>query len=182
MNILQRRRKWTTLWSVPSPMPVLAMLILIALIPEHRDRTNLLTARRNFYGTLNIRQYGDVENDEYARRNLHNGRILHGIQFLQPEKQRIPTTYYAPHSGIGLTLTNLGEEPLRVATVGLGTGTIAAYSEEGDYYCFYEINPEVMDIAQNYFTFLSDTKAEVHKLNRATPVCRWNSNRLRTMT
>jgi hypothetical protein len=162
MNILQRRRRWTTLWSVLAPMPLLAMLILVALIPEHRERANLLTARRNFYGTLNIRQYGNVEDDEYARRNLHNGRILHGIQFLQPDKRRIPTTYYAPHSGIGLTLTNLGDGPLRVATVGLGTGTIAAYSEQGDYYCFYEINPEVKDIAQTYFTFLSDTKAEVH--------------------
>jgi hypothetical protein len=179
MNILQRRRRWTTLWSVPAPMPLLAMLILIALIPEHRERLNVIVARRNFYGTLNITQNGTAEEDEFARRNLHNGRILHGVQFLQADKRRIPTTYYAPHSGVGLTLSNLGDGPLRVATVGLGTGTIAAYSEEADYYCFYEINPEVMDVAQSYFTFLSDTQAEVHvelgdarlSMEQQTPQC-----------
>ena len=91
----------------------------------------MIVARRNFYGTLNVTQHGTAEEDEFARRNLHNGRILHGVQFLQPDKRRVPTTYYAPHSGVGLTLSNLGDGPLRVATVGLGTGTIAAYSEEG---------------------------------------------------
>ena len=51
--------------------------------------------------------------------------------------------------------------PLRVATVGLGTGTIAVYGREGDYYCFYEINPgRRADLAQ-YFTFLSDCPAAV---------------------
>ena len=161
-NVLQRRRHWTTLWSVLAPMPMLAMLMLIVIIPEHRSRENSIAARRNFYGTLSVTQFGATDS-EYLRRNLYNGRILHGVQFRQPDKRRIATTYYAPHSGIGLTLTNLNSsEPLRVATVGLGTGTIAAYSQQGDYYCFYEINPEVVDIAKNYFTFLGDSPGEVH--------------------
>ena len=48
-----------------------------------------------------------------------------------------------------------------MATVGLGTGTIASYCEPGDYYCFYEINPDVIDIARKYFTFLSDSPGKV---------------------
>ncbi len=95
-----------------------------------------------------------------ARRNLYNGRILHGIQFQRSNRRREPTTYYNFDSGIGLTLQCLnGDDPLRVATVGLGTGTIAAYSEAGDYFCFYEINPDVIDIARQYFTYLSDSPA-----------------------
>ncbi|MFW6171049.1 MAG: spermidine synthase, partial [Planctomycetota bacterium] len=62
-----------------------------------------------------------------------------------------------------LTLTNLLQaRPLRVAVVGLGAGTVASYGMTGDYYCFYEINPDVIDIAQRHFTFLRDSPAEIH--------------------
>ena len=108
----------------------------------------MLVARRNFYGVLSVTEYGGADSED-LRRNLYNGRILHGVQFRQPDKRRIPTTYYTPESGVGLALVNMAVAgPLRVATVGLGTGTIAAYGQQGDYYCFYEINPEVEEIAQ----------------------------------
>jgi len=61
-----------------------------------------------------------------------------------------------------LALVNLAVSgPLRVAAVGLGTGTIAAYGQQGDYYCFYEINPEVEAIARQFFTYLTDCPATV---------------------
>ncbi len=106
-----------------------------------------LVARRSFYGVLHVTE-DDVDTDD-AHRNLLNGRILHGVQLIAPDRLREPTTYYAQDSGVGLAITNLrsGLESIRVATVGLGTGTIASYSEAGDYYCFYEINPDVIDIA-----------------------------------
>ena len=31
----------------------------------------------------------------------------------------------------------------------------------GDYYCFYEINPNVRELASTYFSYLGDTPAEV---------------------
>jgi hypothetical protein len=48
-----------------------------------------------------------------------------------------------------------------VDAVGLGVGTLAAYVGPGDSICFYEINPAVIDIAENgkWFTFLSYCRA-----------------------
>jgi spermidine synthase len=47
--------------------------------------------------------------------------------------------------------------------VGLGVGTMAAYGEKGDLVKFYEINPQVEQIARRHFFYLADTpaKAEV---------------------
>ena len=50
--------------------------------------------------------------------------------------------------------------PLRVATVGLGVGTLATYARAGDQYRFYEINPDIPRLAQKYFTYLSDCRGE----------------------
>lgn len=161
--VLSRRRKWWTLWSAFAPLLLVVAVMLV--VPDTRNlfRTDrrVMVARRNFYGVLTVKQLGDQDSNE-LRRNLYNGRILHGVQFLQPEWRRTPTTYYVPESGVGLALLHMAVSgPMRVATVGLGTGTIAAYGQDGDYYCFYEINPEVEQIARQYFSYISDCPAHV---------------------
>ena len=45
--------------------------------------------------------------------------------------------------------------------VGLGTGTLAAYGKPGDRIRFYEINPQVQPIAENLFTYLRDSRAQI---------------------
>jgi hypothetical protein len=42
--------------------------------------------------------------------------------------------------------------------VGLGVGTFAAYGEEGDYVKIYEINPQVLQLAEQYFFYLSECR------------------------
>ena len=126
----------------------------------HSSSTKLTL--RNFYGVLTISEQYEDDSESHTRKLL-NGRILHGEQFLDPLKRRTPITYYNHSSGIGMTLLNCRRDrPLRVAVVGLGTGTIAAYGNAGDYFCFYEINPNVLKIAGKYFNYLSDCPAEVH--------------------
>jgi spermidine synthase len=52
---------------------------------------------------------------------------------------------------------------LRVGVVGLGVGTLAAYGRAGDYYRFYEINPDVYKLSSGSmptFTFLADSPAK----------------------
>ena len=51
--------------------------------------------------------------------------------------------------------------PLRIGVIGLGTGTLAAYGRKGDLYRFYDIDPRVMDIARNEFTYLADSRAQI---------------------
>ena len=44
---------------------------------------------------------------------------------------------------------------------GWATGTLAAYARPGDTFVFYEINPEVVRMAQQYFTYLTDCRGAV---------------------
>lgn len=114
-----------------------------------------LDHRRNFYGILRV---SDTSDDTGTWRQLTHGRTRHGMQFLDRMKRLRATSYYGPHSGVALGITSL-PKPRRVAVVGLGAGTLAAWGREGDTYRFYEINPDVAGIAREWFTYLSDSKA-----------------------
>ena len=50
--------------------------------------------------------------------------------------------------------------PLRVGAIGLGVGTLAAYAKPGDVFRFYEINPQVVDMAKRHFTYLADCRGK----------------------
>ena len=74
----------------------------------------------------------------------------------------IPTTYYGEQSGVGLVLRHhRPENPKRVGLVGLGAGTLAAYGKSGDSFRFYEINPDVVQLAKRHFTYLAECPADV---------------------
>jgi hypothetical protein len=115
---------------------------------------------RSFYGTLKVRDTGPAT-EALAVRRLTHGVIMHGEQFLEPARSRIATTYYGPTSGIGRLLTALSDRPVRAGIVGLGAGTLAAYGKQGDVYRFYEINPQVIHIAQTQFTFLPGSPGKI---------------------
>jgi hypothetical protein len=112
---------------------------------------------RNFYGILRIT---DVPDPHGAMRELTHGRIKHGSQYLEQAWRDRPISYYGPHSGVAMALNALPEAPRKIAVIGLGTGTMAAWGRPGDLIRFYEINPLVQTIATTWFTFLPDSKAQ----------------------
>ncbi len=122
--------------------------------------SNTLLATRNFYGVLRVQEFG-AENSRH--RSLIHGTILHGTQYLAPELAISPTTYYTQTSGIGRVLESLhpSTRPLKVGIIGLGAGTIATYGSKGDTYRFYDINPDVITIANRDFTYLRDSDATI---------------------
>jgi spermidine synthase len=89
------------------------------------------------------------------------------MQMMTSERRRIPTTYYGVDSGVGVALRNCCDPPSGTANgrsigvIGLGVGTVAAYTRPGDRIRFYEINPLVEPIARNLFTYLRDSRAAV---------------------
>lgn len=115
---------------------------------------------RNFYGVLRVYEYPH-QNVNLTQRMLMHGLIAHGNQYPYGSKRYTPTTYYRPISGIGRTMQELQRPDLRVGIIGLGTGTIAAYGRSGDTHRFYEINPAVIQIAQQEFTYLKDSAAKI---------------------
>jgi len=117
-----------------------------------------LQASRNFYGILRLAETHDSNG---PLRKLNHGRITHGFQYLEEPRQEWPTAYYGRHSGVGIALSALGDSPRRIAVIGLGAGTLAAWGRAGDLIRFYEINPDVISIARQSFTFLKDSHAQV---------------------
>jgi SAM-dependent methyltransferase len=115
---------------------------------------------RNFYGTLRVKDIG-AEGENDAVRRLVHGVIMHGEQYRAAGRRNEPTTYYGATSGIGRALKALEGSALRVGVVGLGTGTLALYGRPGDVYRFYEINPQVVTVAEREFTFLADSGAKI---------------------
>jgi hypothetical protein len=126
-------------------------------IPE-----KVVAVERNFYGTVAVTRMGS---DEDEGRALYNGRIWHGFQFLDEARQLEPTTYYVDGTGAAIAVKHnpRAGQGLRVAVIGLGTGSMAAHAREGDFYRFYDIDPKVVAVARKYFTYLdkSPGKPEV---------------------
>jgi spermidine synthase len=133
--------------------------MVIAAVPS-----DALSSTRNFFGILRV---SDSSEDDPRTRTLTNGHITHGVQRLDNEGRRRPTTYYAEESGVGVSINTLrrlkrdGQGGLRIGVIGLGAGTLAAYGIEGDAIRFYEINADVVRLNREHFTFLKDTPAHV---------------------
>jgi SAM-dependent methyltransferase len=130
------------------------------LLDQYSERDeNVRITTRNFYGVLKTRDSGE---GPFEERILTHGTIVHGRQFLAPERRTWPTSYYGRDSGVGLAILHQGGRgPIRVGVVGLGAGTIASYGRPGDAYRFYDINPRVIELARAEFTFLADSKAAI---------------------
>ena len=164
---------------VMSPVVLISAAIAIAICTslvissrENNDYTRIKA--RNFYGILRVYDkiaalavdkipdpvhIFDAPDPRY--RELVNGTINHGLQFLSPSMRQFATTYYSTSSGVGVALQQEGKgRPLRVGVIGLGSGTLATYGRWGDYYRFYDINPLVIDVATHEFTFIRNSLAK----------------------
>jgi hypothetical protein len=115
---------------------------------------------RNFFGILWVTETKD-EAGEFRR--LTHGRIRHGSQYLHEPLRSRPTMYFGPRGGVGVVMEALEKEKssLRVAVIGLGAGTMAAWGRPTDTMRFYEINPDDEVVARKWFSYLSDSKAKV---------------------
>ncbi len=147
---------------------VILSFLFVGMLEMEEDA---LTTRRNFYGVLRV--YEQDKGEKRHRRKLYNGQINHGLQLLHPlEKDRI-VSYYSDESGLGLVFRchpkrqlegERAEETeqnhnLRVGVIGLGIGVIASRGKPGDSFRFYEINPEVVQVADEFFTVLKESKS-----------------------
>jgi hypothetical protein len=140
-------------------LPLMALLIggftaLAATVTTGKQ--GAVVSTRNFYGILRVMARED-SNGPF--RELQHGRTRHGIQYLETARKDWPTSYYGPHSGVAIALNALDKPNRRIAVIGLGAGTLAAWGRPGDKFRFYEINPDVERIARIWFSYLSDSKA-----------------------
>ncbi len=138
---------------------------VFSIIATLNPFSDALVAVRNFYGLMRVKEW-ESPSGRGSGYSLIHGVTIHGIQYLDPDLKDEPTVYFTQDSGLGYVLANHPKvgDGLRLGVLGLGVGTMVAYTEEGDVVRFYEINPEVVEYAEGkggYFSFLSDSKADV---------------------
>ena len=136
----------------------LAGVLVVAGFVDARNSEEIRRAR-SFFGVLRVTRDRDVK----GYTELRHGTTLHGRQANDPTRQGEPLSYYHREGPIGHLFADLqrGSTSLRIAVIGLGTGTLAAYARPGEAITFYEIDRLVRDIAFNraYFTYTTDATA-----------------------
>ena len=126
----------------------IVLAVALASAPDEQE----LHRERSFFGVYRVTaaEGGDLH-------RLMHGNTTHGSQDLSSGNERTPASYYHPGSPIGQVLSAMPSSvTARAAIIGLGTGSIACYSEPGERWTFYEIDPAVERIARDprLFTYL----------------------------
>lgn len=102
---------------------------------------------RNYYGIYTVYEQG-------GQRYLQHGTTLHGRQQLPPGDPRIPLAYFHPSTPAGNLLLR-PPMPIRdIAMIGLGTGAMAMYGVEGGRFTIFELDPDNVPIARQWFSYL----------------------------
>lgn len=116
-------------------------------------------AERTFFGVSRI------VHDEVGRfRILFHGTTVHGVQSTDPARMGEPLGYYHPERPGGRVIQAMADQPggRDAAFVGLGTGALSVLAGPDDDLTFYEIDPAVVEIAENpeYFSYLDRAPAD----------------------
>jgi spermidine synthase len=154
-------RGWSRRAQALGALAWLGTLGILAL-QVRNDSQDAVWMGRNFYGALKVKEFDAPGSDNHVRR-LSHGAILHGEQYQSDWAKKYATTYYTGSSGIGhaIDIKEEARNSIRVGMIGLGVGTIATYGRKGDVFRFYEINPQVPIVARTYFTYVTDSEAQV---------------------
>ncbi|MCC6676768.1 MAG: fused MFS/spermidine synthase [Phycisphaerales bacterium] len=135
----------------------------------------VLHASRTFFGVYRVTEIpatpvtiGDAAGTRTVavlpRRLFQHGTTTHGTQFIDRALARVATSYYHRSGPIGQVFQAYDGSPRLkdVAVIGLGAGTLAAYTPPEGVMTFYEIDPEVIRIATTpaLFTFINDARAD----------------------
>jgi hypothetical protein len=136
------------------PLPFAAVIAVVFIIgTAYRPNSEVRETMRSFFGVHKVTETADG----YFRIFLH-GTTIHGAERLRDDNgdpitgQPPMITYYHPNSPMGVTVKAVRarvNRPIKVAVVGLGTGTFACFAEAGDSFKFYEIDASVEKLARD---------------------------------
>ncbi|MDB5447751.1 MAG: putative spermine/spermidine synthase protein [Phenylobacterium sp.] len=124
------------------------------------ERATTVGTWRSFFGVLRISEANAPALGGRVRL-LSHGTTLHGAEALSPAFRCRPLVYYTPLTPIGQVFRALeaAHPALRIGTVGLGTGSVAAYVRAADHLTFFEIDPLVVRIARRQFAYTTQCAA-----------------------
>lgn len=139
-------------------------LALMRIYPADEGR---VTTVRSFFGVHKI----VVTPGGYFHVLMH-GTTIHGAErFLNNDGTPVtgrpePITYYHKDGGIGQAITAIRERkgaPLKVAAIGVGSGTLACAGEPGESWKFFEIDQSMVDAARDpkNFRYISSCQPDL---------------------
>ncbi|WP_338828435.1 fused MFS/spermidine synthase [Bradyrhizobium sp. 27S5] len=138
---------------------VVVALVVLRAYPSDDGRVETV---RSFFG---VHKIVVTPNGQYHV--LMHGTTIHGAEKFRnndgtpvtgrPE----PISYYHKDGGIGQAITAIRERkgaPLKVAVIGLGSGTLTCASVPGEDWRFFEIDQSMVDTARDpkYFTYIQN--------------------------
>ncbi|NVN87469.1 MAG: fused MFS/spermidine synthase [Rhodopseudomonas sp.] len=137
---------------------VVLALTLTRIYPSDDGRVETV---RSFFG---VHKIVVTPNGQYHV--LMHGTTIHGAQKMQNDDgtpvtgRPEPISYYYKDGGIGQGIAAIRERkggPIRVAVIGLGSGSLTCASQPGESWKFFEIDQSMVDTARDpkYFTFVS---------------------------
>jgi hypothetical protein len=141
------------------------VVALIAIRAYPADEGRVVTVR-SFFGVHKI-----VITPHGQYHVLMHGTTIHGAQKFENDDgtpvtgRPEPITYYHKDGGIGQAITAVRERkgaPLRVAVIGVGSGTLACASEPGETWKFFEIDQTMVDTARDpkYFSYIRNCEPD----------------------
>jgi hypothetical protein len=138
---------------------VVVALVLIRAYPADDGRVETV---RSFFG---VHKIVVTPNGQYHV--LMHGTTIHGAQkYLNDDGSPVtgrpePITYYHRDGGIGQAITAVRERkgaPLRVAVIGVGSGTLSCAAVSGENWKFFDIDQSMVDTARDpkYFSYIKN--------------------------
>jgi hypothetical protein len=143
---------------------VAVALVLLRAYPSDDGRVETV---RSFFG---VHKIVVTPNGQYHV--LMHGTTIHGAEKFRNDDgtpvtgRPEPITYYHKDGGIGQAVAAMRERkgaPLKVAVIGLGSGSLTCASEPGEDWKFFEIDQTMVDSARDpkYFTYIQKCEPDL---------------------
>ena len=143
---------------------VAVLCFVLAAISNFVGQSPKRVQLRNYFGEISIFDGGPTE----PYRVFMHGTTTHGAESLKEltddyKDKPHALTYYSPEGGMAQSIQasqqRLSEAGFKGSyrIIGLGSGSLSCYAQEGEDWAYYEIDPNVTKVARdpNQFSFLS---------------------------
>ena len=134
-------------------VPVLLCFFWVPELSGHNPGL-VLYRKRNYYGIYEVREFNRI-------RTLAHGTTMHGAQIRIPGLELEPTSFFSRTSALGEILGYPKYHFRDIGVIGLGVGAMANYTKPGQTMDIYELDPDMYDIAQDYFTYLKHAQGKI---------------------
>jgi hypothetical protein len=121
---------------------------------------NTTHEERSFFGVIRVVDVTDPDDAEFHLRQFVHGSTIHGLERRSedPALRRESLSYYARTGPIGDVFASRAGRLRSIGVLGLGAGALAVYADAEQEWTYYEIDPAVARVAEEYFHCLGDAR------------------------